>query len=102
MSLFHGIRPPTADNEDGWINEWYAQARVPLDRLPFTAEWEALYSLWRVRWGGRTPHRHRLWIKLVTLRKQHRLVTLGSYKHEPTVGDNEGGGRRWPKIRKGS
>ncbi len=102
MSLFGSIRPPTADNENGWLNEWYAQARVPLDQLPFTEELEALYALWRIRWGGRRPHRHILWTKLLALRKQRRLVTLASYKEPPTPGDNEGCGKLWPSPRKGS
>lgn len=102
MSLFSGIQPPTADNEEDWLNQRYAHIRVPIDRLPFTWEWEGLYEEWRLRWGGQWPHRHRLWTKLQAMRKARRLSTLGNFKHEPTPGDNEGCGKFWPSPRKGS
>ncbi len=102
MTLFGGIRPPVADNEHAWLNEWYAQVRVPLDKLPYTREWEELYGLWRVRWGGRKPHRHQLWTTMSYLRKARKLVTLAGSKVEPTAGKDEGMGKFWPSPRKGS
>jgi len=51
----------------------YTRTRKTLDDLPYTDEFEELYTAFVAR-SGRTMTRHDLWRSLTNLRKARRLV----------------------------
>ena len=66
-------RPSLSKAHEDVLLELYSRTSKTLDDLPYTEEFEDLYTAFVAR-SGRTMTRHDVWRVLTNLRKARRLV----------------------------
>jgi hypothetical protein len=66
-------RPSLSKAHEDMLLELYTRTSKTLDELPYTEEFEDLYTAFVAR-SGRTMTRHDVWRAMTNLRKARRLV----------------------------
>ncbi len=98
-ALFAGIRPDVRVNRKKLVHE-YVQLGRTADDLPYTPDFERLYSAICATHTNEQPTREQVWKTLLTVRKAGRLPKLGEARSRPPEASEEE--RQWWIRRLGS